>query len=233
MQATVLVGVKLPGRTLMATGVAGPDQHSRLFYVVDKNTGTRFLVDTGSEVSVLPPSLSDQKHSPDKLTLTAVNNTSITTYGKRSLTLNLGLRRSFPWIFIIADIQKPIIGADFLRHFGLLVDMRQHQLTDTATQLFVQGILSPEVSPSPSILPKQPDNIYLKLVSEFPALTQVCSPGSPVKHEVTHHIETTGSTKTLGSRTPTCCQTGIRSHDAARDNSCLLKCMVITLAYGT
>ena len=169
------MGVKLPGRTLMATSVAGPT-HSRLFYVTDKVTGTRFLVDTGSEVSVIPPSLSDRRHPPDKFTLTAVNNTSISTYGKRSLTLNLGLRRSFSWIFIVAEVQKPIIGVDFLRNFGLLVDMRQCQLSDATTHLYVQGIISSGTSPSPCILPKQTDNPYLKLLSEFPGLTQVCSP---------------------------------------------------------
>ena len=42
-----------------------------------------------------------------------------------------------PWIFIIADVQKAILGADFLRLFGFLVDMKQHQLVDTA---HIQGI---------------------------------------------------------------------------------------------
>ena len=126
---------KLPGRSLAATGVPGPTTTSRLFYVMDSHTGTRFLVDTGSEVSVIPPALSKHKYPPDKLTLMAVNNTPITTYGKHSLTLNLGLRRSFSWIFIIADVQKPILGADFLRHFGLLVDMKQRRLCDTLTNL--------------------------------------------------------------------------------------------------
>ena len=56
-------------------------------------------------------------------TITAVKNTAITTYGQCSLTLNLGLRCSLPWIFVIADIQKPILGADFLRlHYGLMAD---------------------------------------------------------------------------------------------------------------
>ena len=97
--------VKLDGRALAATSAASPII-SRLFYIVDKTMGTRFLVDTGSEVSVIPTSFSDRRHPPDKLTLTAVNNTPIPTYGKRSLTLNLGLRRSFSWIFIVADVQK-------------------------------------------------------------------------------------------------------------------------------
>ena len=102
-----------------------------LFYVRDAHTNTRLLVDTGSEVSVISTTPADRRRSTDPRTLTAVNNTSIRTYGQRSLTLNLGLRRALPWIFIIADVQKPIIGADLLRHYGLMVDMHQHRLIDT------------------------------------------------------------------------------------------------------
>ena len=46
-------------------------------------------------------------------------------------------------------------------------------------------------SPSPSICPKDASNPYLALLLVFPTLTQVCSSDTPVKHYVTHHIETT------------------------------------------
>ena len=83
----------------------------------------------------------------------AVNNTPITTYGQRSLTLNLGLRRAFSWVFIIAAVERPILGADFLRHFGLLVDMKQRKLVDASTHLHIQGIVSSESSPVPPLFP--------------------------------------------------------------------------------
>ena len=175
----------------MATSATGP-LPSRLFYVQDRSSGTQFLVDTGSEVCVIPPSPSDHKHNNDKLTLTAVNDTPISTFGKRSLTLNIGLRRNFQWVFIIADVHKPIIGADFLRHFGLLVDMKRQRLVDMNTHIHVQGIRTLDPSPSPCIVPKHHDNCYLRLLSQFPELTQVCSPDSPVRHDVTHHIMTSG-----------------------------------------
>ena len=89
------------------------------------------------------------------------------------------------------DVQKPIIGADFLRQFGLLVDMKRHQLIDTNTHLCIQGILTTEPSPSPTICPKSANNPYLALLSEYPALTKECSLDTPIKHDITHHIETT------------------------------------------
>ena len=182
---------KRVGRSLSATGVPGHTT-SRLFFVSDMHTHTRFLVDTGSEVSVIPPTPADRRRSPDPRTLTAVNNTPIRTYGQRSLTLNLGLRRPLPWIFVIADLQKPILGADFLRHYGLMVDMHKRKLIDTRTHLQVQGITSSGCSPSPSLCPKDTSNPYLRLLSEFPALTQVTALDTPLKHNITHHIETTG-----------------------------------------
>lgn len=114
--------VKHPGWTMAAKGAAGQN-FSHLLYS-DTHTGTRFLVDTGSEISAIPPSTPNCRHSPDNLTLIAVNNTPICMYNKQSLTLNLGLYQSFPWIFIIAEVQKHILGADFLQHFGLLVYMK-------------------------------------------------------------------------------------------------------------
>ena len=217
----------------MATGVPG-HPHSRLFYVSDAHTKTTFLVDTGSEVSVISPTPADRRRSPDPLTLIAVNNTAIRTYGKRSLTLNLGLRRSLPWIFVIADVKKPILGADFLRHFGLLVDMRHRKLTDAHTNLFIQGILSSDPSPSPSICAKDVDNPHLKLLSEFPALTQVCTPDAPTKHDIEHHIVTTDLSPPPPSRTrpSQSCQEGIRAHAPTWNHPSLLQPMVIAPPHG-
>ena len=147
---------------------------------------------SGSEVSVISPIPADRRYSPDPRILTAVNNTAITTYGQRSLTLNLSLRRSLPWIFVIADVQKPILGADFPGHYELMVDMCRCKLVDTYTHLQVQGILSSEQSPSPSICVTNTSNPYQKLLLDFPALTQVTFPDTPTKHNVTHHNETTG-----------------------------------------
>ena len=190
MPGTMQLG-KLSGRTLVATSVTGPP-YSCLFFVSDAHTNTRFLVDTGSEVSVIPPNPTDRRRSPDSLTLMAVNDTPIRTYGKRSLTLNLGLRRSLPWIFIIADVQKPILGADFLKHFGLMVDMSHRKLVDTHTHLHIQSIHSAHSSLSATLYPKDTTNPYLTLLSDFPSLTQVAVSDAPVKHNISHHIETTG-----------------------------------------
>lgn len=89
-----------------------------------------FLVDTGSDV-LLVPSSPNSKSKPSDVVLFAANNSRIATFGEERLTLDLGLRRSFSWNFYVAAIPSPIIGADLLAHFGLTVDLSRRCLVDT------------------------------------------------------------------------------------------------------
>ncbi len=59
-----------------------------------------------------------------------VDGSSIATYGVHSRTLNIGLRRTFRWVFVIANVKQAILGADFLQHFGLVVDIGRRTLSD-------------------------------------------------------------------------------------------------------
>lgn len=54
--------------------------------------------------------------------------TSICIYGIRSLTLNIGLRHTFSWAFIVPYGQKLILSTNFLHYFSQLVDIKNHQL---------------------------------------------------------------------------------------------------------
>lgn len=119
----------------MATTVSGQSL-SRLFFVLERTSHQRFLVDTGAEVSVVPPSKSERQHKQQGINLLAANGATITTYGLRSITVNLGLRRPYRWIFTVADVRRPILGADFLGHHGLLVDVKNRILIDSASLFF-------------------------------------------------------------------------------------------------
>ena len=81
----------------MATSVSGR-QTCRLLHIKDCTNNINFLVDTGAQVSVLPPTRADRLRKQDSFSLAAVNGTPIATFGTRSLALNLGLCRTFRWI---------------------------------------------------------------------------------------------------------------------------------------
>lgn len=131
MSATVLPG-KRHSQHVKATNML-TETKSRLFFVTDSNSGKQFLVDTGAEVSVLPFNKQGPPLPPSSIYLEAANHSRVKTYGTRSVNLNLGLHRKFQWKFIVADVKFPILGTDFLRHYGLLVDVSKSRLLDATT----------------------------------------------------------------------------------------------------
>ena len=93
---------KRTGQSLMVTSAPG-NPNSHLFFIHDHTSNTCFLMDMGAEVNVSHSSQFDRQHKSSNLTLQAANNTSIRTYSTKLITFNLGLHRSFKWVFIIAD----------------------------------------------------------------------------------------------------------------------------------
>lgn len=160
--------------------------------VTDFKSNLRFLVDTGANVSVVPRSSCKHSGECTDYNLYAANGTVIKTYGTVSLVLDLKLRRSFRWNFIIADIKQPIIGADFLAHFNLLVDLKARKLLDKSTSLSVIASL---VSYNEHNTLKTLDNNHpmYELFSQFPDITKPAIYKESANHSVCHHIETEGA----------------------------------------
>ena len=119
---------------------------------------------------------------------------TIPTYGKRELTLDIGLHRKFRWSFLVADVNQPILVADFLRHFRVLVDIANSCLFDTATSLTVPTQIS-------ILIPLHLNNRLLdefsnefdNIFSKIPSVCEPCITESNVKHTVQEHIITTGA----------------------------------------
>ena len=126
------------GKRIDRTEVAPVSGLSSSLFIKDKISGLKYLVDTGAEVSVLPPSRVSAR-CPSAIQLHAANATTIKTYGQRLLNVGIGLRRQFPWGFLVADIQQPILGADVLTNFSLQVDLSSKRLLDSSTNLSING----------------------------------------------------------------------------------------------
>eukprot|EP00731_Ephydatia_muelleri_P032551 Em0024g95a len=96
-----------------------------LFFLWDKISGRQFLVDTGAEISVILATASDKRNTHDKQgpLLSAANGTTIKTYGSRIVPLQFA-SKGYKWSFTIADVSRPLLGADFLRANSLLVDLK-------------------------------------------------------------------------------------------------------------
>ena len=93
---------------------------------------------------------------------------------------------------MVAEVKRPIIGADFLKHYQLLVDVAQRRLVHAPTQSLLQGVLSSCSSMQLALLSSVPANRYEALLREFPSVIQPLNEHLPIKHQVTRRILTKG-----------------------------------------
>nr|VZI04393.1 unnamed protein product [Spirometra erinaceieuropaei] len=157
------------GQRIDAAVFSGSSGSGRTFFVCDTATRGRFLVDTRAQISVVPPTAADRRFPSPGLHLQAANCSPIPTFGSLSLTLNIGLRRSLTWIFVIADVPHAILGSDFLAEFDLLVDCRRARLLDRTTGLFVRGLTPFTVPTNLSVLDTDIASPFRQLLLSHPA----------------------------------------------------------------
>jgi len=60
------------------------------------------------------------------------NTTNPNMYGSRQIPIDIA-ERHYAWEFIIAGVQTPLLGVDFLAHRGHLVDNGNRRLLDIET----------------------------------------------------------------------------------------------------
>ena len=145
-------------------------------------------MDTGSELSILPPGLVKATSSNNR-PLIAANGTPIKSFGTRQIVLQLGLQK-YTWRFIIAAVTQPIVGGDFLRSHSLLVDLANERLIRSDNLKIIKGSRSAYQSFHISSLTSS--NKFSTLLRNRPALTTPTFECALPKHGVQHRIPTTG-----------------------------------------
>ena len=162
------------------------------FFIKDELSDHRFLVDTGAFRSILPPSRGNNPTlQPSSAALVAANGTSIQTYGEQEVNIRLS-GQTYSWTFIIADVRHPLLGADFLSHYSLVVDVARHRLLNTDTYTSVPLCIS-NVEENINLL--STDDTYSDIIKDFDDVFKPelrLSPGAAAKHGVQHFIKTTG-----------------------------------------
>jgi hypothetical protein len=112
------VAGKLGGRAAAAVDVS-PGSPGRLGALLCHLSRKLFLVDTGSVYSVLPYFLSAQATGP---AITSAAGKPIPCWGWRTMAVKFGTVE-YKWKFLLAAVTFPLLGADFLRNFRLVVDL--------------------------------------------------------------------------------------------------------------
>ena len=158
-----------------------------------KKNNLNFLVDCGAEISVIPASQDHKNKIPISYLYTA-NGTLIPVYDHVILELNLSSRRPYLWDFFVADIDRPILGIDFLAHFKILLDPYSRTLIDSVTNFKIKcgsedSLRCYSISATPSST-----NQYSDILKNFPNLM---APSNllflpHVNSDVRHHLITKG-----------------------------------------
>jgi hypothetical protein len=115
---------------------------------------------------------------------------SIQCFGELAAEVCFGGRR-FTWTFLLAAVEEPLLGSDFLKHFKLAVDLAAKLLFDVSTMQMVAvgelaaagGLAAVRSTPPPQLG---------SLLQQFPEVLSKSGKLPPVKHAVTHAIITTG-----------------------------------------
>ena len=150
-------------RFLMTMDPSPPD----LLFIRDPLNDLNFMIDTGSSSSLWPSNLPyDQTKAKEKMF--AANGSEVMLFETFHLIIPQGMGRHLPWQFTTANVRFPVIGMDFLRIYGLIVDtVKQclHNATTTGSEgkkkPAVGAIIQQTVGGVPSLLLSFPKASFL------------------------------------------------------------------------
>ena len=149
---------------------------AQVFFISDRKSGEKFLVDTGANRSLYPRAKVNDP-GPRGHDMHAANGSGIATFGRTQVSIEADGQR-YLWPFLIADVCLPMLGAAFLKHYDLLVDVRRQKLyRATTSQLSATAVADD----------------YATLKQTFKGIFQgkLGATRATAKHPVKHYIKTT------------------------------------------
>ena len=172
------------------SSAALPRLSDNLLYIRDTLSQRLFLVDTGATVSVFPHRSTS---SPAAVRLQAAGGQTIPSWGQRTIPLSFASTSTttplrFSWDFTLAAVDRPILGADFLRHHQLDVSLARHLLISANGEKRLP-LMS---SSAPASLLAKVSATYQEILADFPEIVGTSFSPGPSKHDVRHHVETRG-----------------------------------------
>ena len=168
----------------MISGPETPTIHSsfdpdkpKSFHVQAEAQGKNlfFLIDTGADLSILPKTQFNPDDTNHKKLLKSANNTTITYHGQTKVTFTIeGFKGSFKWNFSVADVSKPILGADFLAHFNISVNCQNCTIFNPVSKESCKGIkhLTSEDQHETHEVKSHRPNVKMRIETEGPPVAQ-------------------------------------------------------------
>ena len=111
----------------------------------------------------------------------------IKAFGSLKKKIKIG-DKSYSFIFLIAQVARPILGLDFLTHFGMSIDLLHGQLIHSG----VSTRFSAATSVISGVNVVQSESPFVQLLKEFPEITDIARASCTKKHGVECYINTSG-----------------------------------------
>lgn len=179
---------------LPKVAAVSPPDSSCLLSIRDDCSGRLFLIDTGAQVSVVPVTCRDRVAPPPATgpkQLQSANGSTIRVHRTARTTLYLAGSK-FPADIVFAELDYPLLGADFLHQHNLLVDLKNRCLVDSKRWTKIPCTSASLPSSSHLQFVTHGENPFESLLSEFPELTPPNFSTRVPMHGVVHHIQTNG-----------------------------------------
>ena len=175
------------GRSPSAAGPKTP-RPAKLGLTTDDLSCKNCLLDTGFQISLWPPSPAASKIPLTRVKLSAANGTPVRAYWQQKREIKIG-GRFYSFVFLIADISRPILGMDFLQAFGMSMDLSNWRLLHSGTSTRFSSASS-HISGVHVV--HAPRSSFPSLLNEFPEITDVMLASCTTRHGVECYINTTG-----------------------------------------
>ena len=179
-----------------------PNDKFPLLFVTDKRTETQFLVDTGATrslfpVSTLPEHTGFTDPPPNMSSLSSIGGGQVPVVGLATVSLDLGFSKLFTFQFHVTNhLSYGILGADFLAHHRLGVNLAFQRLSETLDversvpddPFFVPDAYAPACSSESDI------DLLPSLKNEFPEVFDCEKRSHVIKHSVVADVDTSTET---------------------------------------
>ena len=171
-------------------------------HIIDTHSNIKYLVDTGACCSLYPATRHQRDQlDPDPIKLSAAGGQPISTQGTTRRTIHIA-GHPYEWDFRLADVTQPLLGADFLIHHRLIVDMAGRAVIPTTNLQSPNPARSARIMGNPAAcISVCSDSDSDTSVSSYSSLrqqyTDIFRPElrlkdtTTAKHDVVHHIQTT------------------------------------------
>ena len=117
----------------------------------------------------------------------ATNGTPIKAYGQQRREIKIG-GKSYSFIFLIAQVSRPILGLDLLQNYKMTIDLCDRRLLHSGTAMRFLSTSS-RISGVNVVYYSQ----FARLLEEFPEITATALASCTMKHGIECFINTTWS----------------------------------------